>query len=129
MKVIGRDLFLPPPFLLFNRSCKRFLAIFDVVKMFGPFRSVWCKMALAEVGVSLLWWCHALVLLAPGYWRLFLNLIIFSLWKNNQFQSNFRSKLKLWIFSNFTLWNLRVQLWPWIFQKLVINPLWKNYEI
>ena len=22
-------------------------------KMFGPFRSVWCKMALAEVGVSL----------------------------------------------------------------------------
>ena len=54
MKVIGRDLFLPPPFFLFNRSCKRFLAIFDVVKMFGPFRSVWCKMALAEVGVSLL---------------------------------------------------------------------------
>ena len=24
------------------------------VKMFGPFWSVWCKMALAEVGVSLL---------------------------------------------------------------------------
>ena len=47
-------------------------------KMFGPFWSVWCKMALAEVGVSLPWWCHTLVLLAPGYWRLFLNLIIFS---------------------------------------------------
>ena len=47
-------------------------------KMFGPFWSVWCKMAQAEVGVSLPWWCLALVLLAPGYWRLFLNLIIFS---------------------------------------------------
>ena len=23
--------------------------------MFGPFWSVWCKIALAEVGVSLLW--------------------------------------------------------------------------
>ena len=46
--------------------------------MFGPFGSVWCKMILGEVGVSLPWWCHALVLLAPGYWRLYLNLIIFS---------------------------------------------------
>jgi hypothetical protein len=43
-------------------------------KMFWPFWSVWCKMALAEVGVSLPWWCHALVLLVPGYWSLFLNL-------------------------------------------------------
>ena len=47
-------------------------------EMFGAFGSVWCKMALGEVGVSLLWRCHALVLLAPGYWRYFLNLIIFS---------------------------------------------------
>ena len=47
-------------------------------KMFGPFWSVWCKITLAEVGVSLPWWCHALVLLAPGYWKLFINLIIFS---------------------------------------------------
>ena len=31
-------------------------------------------MALGEVGVSLPWWCHALALLAPGYWTLFLNL-------------------------------------------------------
>ena len=31
-------------------------------------------MVLGEVGVSFPWWCHALVLLAPGYWRLFLNL-------------------------------------------------------
>ena len=29
--------------------------------------SVCSKMALGEVGVSLPWWCHALVLLAPGY--------------------------------------------------------------
>ena len=39
--------------------------------MFGPFGSVWCKMILGKVGVSLPWWCHALVLLAAGYWRLF----------------------------------------------------------
>ena len=43
-----------------------------------PFWSVWCKMALAEVGMSLPWWYHALDLIASGYWRLFLNLIIFS---------------------------------------------------
>ena len=41
------------------------------VKMFGPFWSVCCKMALAEVGVSLSWWCPALALLPPGYWSLF----------------------------------------------------------
>ena len=39
------------------------------------------KIASGEVGVWLPWWCPALVLPAPGYWRLFLNLIIFSLWK------------------------------------------------
>ena len=48
------------------------------VKMFGPFWSVWCKTALEEVGVSLPWWCPALVLLTPGYWSLFLSLQIFS---------------------------------------------------
>ena len=46
--------------------------------MFGTFWSVWCKTALAEVGVSLPLWCLAPVLLAPGYWRVFLNLAIFS---------------------------------------------------
>ena len=69
-------------------------------------------MVIREVSVSIPWWCHALVLLAPGYWRHFLNLIIFHNGKNDQFQRNFRSKLKLWNFSNFTLWNFRVQLWP-----------------
>ena len=56
-------------------------------KMFGPFCSVWCKMALAEweVGSSLPW-CHALVLLAPGYWRLFLNLTIFHNGKMSSFR-------------------------------------------
>ena len=74
------------------------------VKMFGPFWSVWCKIALAEVGVSLPWWWLAPVLLAPGYWRAFLNLIFFHwICKNDQFQRNFRSKLKFWNFSNFTL--------------------------
>ena len=47
-------------------------------KMFGPSWSVWCKMALAEVGVSLPWWCHTLVLLAPGYWRIFFKSYNFS---------------------------------------------------
>ena len=45
-----------------------------VCKKVHPIGPVWCKMALGEVGVSLPWWCHALVLLAPGYWRHFLNL-------------------------------------------------------
>ena len=44
--------------------------------MFGTFGSVWCKTALAEVVVSLPWWCLAHVFLSPGYWRVFLNLMI-----------------------------------------------------
>jgi hypothetical protein len=41
------------------------------------------KMALGEVGVSLPWWCHPLVLLAPGYWRRFLNsVLLFQNWKS-----------------------------------------------
>ena len=52
-------------------------------EMFGPFGSLWCKMALGEVGLSLPWQCHSLVLLAPGNWRLFLNLIFFLKWKND----------------------------------------------
>ena len=47
-----------------------------VCKKVHPTGSVWCKMALGEVGVSLPWWCHAFVLPAPGSWGLFLNLII-----------------------------------------------------
>ena len=53
---------------IFNRYS---LAV--VCKKVHKIRSVWCKIALGEVGVSLPWWCHALVLLAPSYWRLFLN--------------------------------------------------------
>ena len=35
-----------------------------------------------SVGVSLPWWCHPLFLLAPGYWRLYLNLVLlFQNWK------------------------------------------------
>ena len=45
-----------------------------VCKIVHKFASVWCKTALGEVGVSLPWWCAALVLLPPGYWSLFLNL-------------------------------------------------------
>ena len=58
-----------------------FLTYFGVVvvstvvcKIVHKFASVWCKTALGEVGVSLPWWCAALVLLAPGNWSLFLNL-------------------------------------------------------
>ena len=52
------------------------------------------KMAPGEVGVWLPWWCPTFVLPAPGSWGLFLNLILFSYWKNDQFQQNFRLKLK-----------------------------------
>ena len=45
-----------------------------VCKIVHKIASVWCKTALGEVGVSLSWWCAALVLLTPGYWSLFLNL-------------------------------------------------------
>ena len=44
----------------------------------APRKELCSKMALGEVGVSLPWWCHALVLPPPGYWGLFSNLIIFS---------------------------------------------------
>ena len=44
----------------------------------APSKELCSKRALGEVGVSLPWWCHTLVLLPPGYWGLFLNLIIFS---------------------------------------------------
>ena len=67
-----------------------------------PSKELCSKMDPEEVGVSLPWWCHILVLPPPG---LFLNLIIFSYWKNGQFQRNFRSNLKVLNFSNFTLWN------------------------
>ena len=72
-------------------------------KMFGPFWSVRCKTALAEVDVSLLWWCHALLPLAPGYWRLFLDLIIFSYWKNDQFQRKFYVNVESLKFQQFYL--------------------------
>ena len=48
-----------------------------------PSKELCSKMALGEVGVSIPWWCHPLVLLAPGYWRLFLNLVLlFQNWKS-----------------------------------------------
>ena len=59
------------------------------------------KMALGEVGVSLPWWCHPLFLLAPGYWRLFLNLVLlFQNWKSKTHKvSSLLSKR--WPFSAF----------------------------
>ena len=52
--------------------CKPMVTV--VCKIVHKFASVWCKTALGEVGVSLPWWSAALVLLAPGYWSLFLDL-------------------------------------------------------
>ena len=43
----------------------------------APSKELCSKMAQGEVGVSLPWWCQALVLPPPGYWGLFLNLIFF----------------------------------------------------
>ena len=89
-----------------------------------PSKELCSKIALGEGGVSLPWWCHALVLQAPGYWGLFLNPIIFSWWKNDQFQRNFRSKLKDLNFYNFTLWNLT------FFQVSTLTPLARaDFEI
>ena len=53
------------------------------------------KMTPGEVAMWLPWWYHDLAFPAPGNWGLFVNLIIFSQWKNDQFQQNFRSKLKV----------------------------------
>ena len=44
-----------------------------------PSKELCGKMALGEVGVSLPWWCHALVHSPPGYSGLFLNPINFSI--------------------------------------------------
>ena len=88
--------------------------------------SIWCKTALGEVGMSLPWWCAAFVLLSPGYWSLFLNLkkmFIMEKWRGH---FSHRSKLKLWNFSSFTLWNLKFQLWPmekW--PEVIINKFFK----
>ena len=43
-----------------------------------PSKELCSKMAPKEVGVSLPWWCHTLVLPPTGYWGLFLDLIIVS---------------------------------------------------
>ena len=56
----------------FHHAQKEWVTV--VCKIVHKFASVWCKTALGEVGVSLPRWCAALVLLAPGYWSLFLNL-------------------------------------------------------
>ena len=60
------------------KKCNHCTALeFTVVcKIVHKFASVCCKTTLGEVGVSLSWWCAALVLLAPGYWGLYLNLKI-----------------------------------------------------
>ena len=105
------------------------LSMYSVIHIsIPPIKELCSKMAPGEVGVSLPWWCHTLVLPPPGYWGLFLNLIIFSKWKNGQFQRNFMSKLKVLNFSNFTLWNFTVQLLPKSPLKLGIFPFWKNFE-
>ena len=50
-----------------ENTCKvTFEAIALGCRMCGPFWSVWCKMALAEVGVSLPKLCPVPVVLAPG---------------------------------------------------------------
>ena len=94
--------------------------------------SVWCKMALAEVGGSLPWCCPALVLLAPGYWSLFLNLIFFS-WmmdlgnrpgiraKYWQLQKKSTYPQLEWYSKDRKLFEnvvLRYAIWIWIYEKL-----------
>ena len=70
------SIFWSLPNCFFQQKDMRLYKSLDTVvcKKVHKIWSVWCKMALGEVGVSLPWWCHAFVLLVPGYWRLFLNL-------------------------------------------------------
>ena len=65
--------------------------------------SVWCKIALEEVSVSLPWWCHALVLLAPGYWSLFFK------FKKFGYNGKIIHKVKLLKFQSFN--GMYLQTW------------------
>ena len=66
-------------YILTAKKDKNTPATYSVIhNSIAPSKELCSKMALGEVGVSLPWWCHTLVLLPPGYWGLFLNLIIFS---------------------------------------------------
>ena len=56
-----------------------------IITMFNTF-----KMVLGEVEVWLPWWCHILVLPAPGNWWLFLNHIFFL---HNEKMTSFRRVL------------------------------------
>ena len=76
-------------------------------------------MTLGEVGVSLPWWCYALVLLDPSYWRFFKS-YNFSIMEKLPVLEEFY--VETWNFSNFTLWNFKFLLWPKISLKLVIFP-------
>ena len=61
-------------FLKTNEFYQKYSVIHNSI---SPSKELCSKMAPGEVGVSFPWWCHALVLWPPGYWGLFLNLIIF----------------------------------------------------
>ena len=69
-----------------------------VCKIVHKIASVWCKTASGEVGVSLPWWCAALVLLAPGYWSLYLNFKNWFIGQSWKFEFH---KVKLMKFQSF----------------------------
>ena len=105
--------------------------IFTVVcKKVHKIWSVWCKMALGKVDVSLPWWCHALVLLAPGYWRLFLNLK--SLVHNGKL-TNFRGilvKVEILKFQQFYLMKFKVSILTKDSSKTGdFFMIWKKFKI
>ena len=66
-------------------------------------------------------WEKIVLVIKNFFWDHLNNL--FKQWKVriNKFQKYFRLDLKVLNFSNFTIWNFRVQLWPRIFLKLVIK--------
>ena len=114
------DCFFYQKFKMFNvnvvQSCWSFVQLSKITvvcKIVHKFASLWCKTALGEVGVSLPWWCTALVLLAPGYWSLFLNLtklFIMEKWRGHfsigqswNFEFHKAKLLKFQSF-NFDLW-------------------------
>ena len=105
------------------RNYKAFFSFNLAVKSY-----VSSKIALGEAGVSLPWWCHAPVLSPPGYWGLFLNLIIFHNGRMTRFRGILGKsltlkfhKVKLLKFKTFNfdlkfLWN-----WPFFHYEKIMR--------
>ena len=106
-------------------------------------------MALGEVGVSLPWWCHALVLPAPGYGRLFKISYFFHNGQMTSFRGilgqswnsevsailpyeilpfNFDFKFCWnWSFFHYELWDLKKSSVTWSWKDKGVASSWKSH--